>query len=185
MAEAERFLPEFRGRPGKEVLAGHLALFPGRSVDELFAEAVAYSRRPDVPAARPVRGAVELIERLHGEGVPIGVVTSGTRDYAHAELSALGVLARFAVVLTADDVTRGKPDPEGYLAGCAALGVEPEHTVVFEDAPAGIAAAKRAGAWCVAVTTTMPRSALTAADLVLADLSEVEWPVAAAAPFGR
>jgi beta-phosphoglucomutase-like phosphatase (HAD superfamily) len=57
----------------------------------------------------------------------------------------------------------------------AALGVAPPRTVVFEDAPAGVAAAKAAGAYCVAVTTTQPAAALCAADLVVPDLSGLRW----------
>ncbi|MCP2169756.1 HAD family hydrolase [Goodfellowiella coeruleoviolacea] len=162
----------FAGRPGKVVLAENLHRFgPGHTVAELFTEALSYATAP----AEPVAGAVELVRSLHERGVPIGVVTSGTRDYAHAELDTLGLRPLFDVVITAEDVTAGKPDPEGYLAGCRALGVAPGRTVVFEDAPAGVAAAKAAGAFCVALTTTQPASALASADLVVADLSEVDW----------
>jgi sugar-phosphatase len=71
----------------------------------------------------------------------------------------------------------GKPDPEGYRAACQALGFLPACCVVFEDAPAGVAAAKAAGAYCVAVTTTHEAADLAAADLVVPDLSVVSWPL--------
>ena len=165
-------LASFAGRPGKAVLTEHRHQFGRRhTVDELFAEAMSYA----TAAAAPVPGAVELVRALHSSGVPVGVVTSGTRDYARAELDALRLLAPLAVLITAEDVATGKPSPEGYLAGCRALGVAPERTVVFEDAPAGVAAAKAAGAYCVAVTTTQPAAALSAADLVVADLSGLRW----------
>ncbi|HTF50127.1 MAG TPA: HAD family phosphatase [Pseudonocardia sp.] len=165
-------LASFAGRPGKAVLTEHRHSFDRRhTVDELFAEALSYATAP----AAPVPGAVELVRALHSSGLPVGVVTSGTRDYARAELDALGLPALLAVLITAEDVAAGKPSPEGYLAGCRALGVAPERTLVFEDAPAGVAAAKAAGAYCVAVTTTQPAAALSAADLVVADLSGLRW----------
>ncbi|MFJ9870461.1 HAD family hydrolase [Streptomyces sp. NPDC101165] len=82
----------------------------------------------------------------------------------------------FDVLITSDDVTRGKPDPQGCLACCAALGVEPSTVVVFEDAPAGVMAAKRAGADCVAITSTQSPAALAAADLIVPDLTGMTWP---------
>jgi sugar-phosphatase len=165
-------LTSFAGRPGLEVLKEHLTLFPGHDAEELFAEAVRYLA--EQPAAPPVRGAADLVRRLASARIPMAVVTSATQDYARRELTRLGVLDEFAALVTTDDVHRGKPDPEGYLAGCAALGVAPEHAVVFEDAPAGVAAAKAAGTFCVAVTTTLPAAALAAADLVLPDLHPVD-----------
>lgn len=160
----EDVLASFAGRPGKTVLAENRHRFPGEpAVDELFAEAMSYA----TGTAPALPGAVALVRALHETGLPIGVVTSGTRDYAHAELDALGVRALFGTIVTAEDVSRGKPDPEGYLLGCARLGVEPAGTVVFEDASAGVEAARAAGTFCVAVTT-----ADLAADLVLADLTE-------------
>ena len=82
----------------------------------------------------------------------------------------------FTVVVTAGDVTVGKPDPEGYRAACRALGVAPAATVVFEDAR-GVAAAKAASACCVAVATSHGAAELSAADRVVPDLASVSWPL--------
>ncbi|MFD2467621.1 HAD family hydrolase [Amycolatopsis silviterrae] len=168
VALAGPLLASFAGRPGKTVLAENLHLFPGdATVDDLFAEAMSYA----TSAAEPMPGAVELVQALHELGWPIGVVTSGTRDYANAELTALGVRPLFETVITAEDVSRGKPDPEGYLLGCTRLGAEPARTVVFEDAPAGIEAAKAAGTFCVAIGADS-----SAADLAVADWTRVRPP---------
>ncbi|PCG83137.1 haloacid dehalogenase [Streptomyces sp. WZ.A104] len=166
----------FAGRPAREALGDHVHRFSGRTVDELFAEAIHYTTLADMPAVDTVPGALELVSRLRASGVPVGLVTSGTREYARHELGALGALHLFDVMVTADDVTRGKPDPQGYLAGCAALGVEPSATVVFEDAPAGVAAAKAAGARCIAISAGQPPEALAAADLIVPDLTDIVWP---------
>ncbi|OKH99351.1 haloacid dehalogenase [Streptomyces sp. CB02923] len=170
-------LDAFAGRPGKEAIGAHLAAFPGHTAQELYTEALAYSTRPDMPHASPVPGAVALITRLRDAGVPTAVVTSGTREYARGELAALGVLDHLDALVTADDVERGKPDPEGYLRACTLLGARPENAVVFEDAPAGITAARKAGAFCVAVTITQPAETLADANLVVPDLTGVTWPV--------
>jgi sugar-phosphatase len=70
-------------------------------------------------------------------------------------------------LITADDVSRGKPDPEGYLAAARALGRDPSECVVIEDAPAGIAAARAARMRSVGVAGTFAPSALAAADVVV------------------
>ncbi|MEU8433933.1 HAD family phosphatase [Streptomyces sp. NPDC029216] len=180
----EHTIRGFAGRPGREALLDHVHRFAGRTVDELFAEALHYTTLPDMPAVEPVPGAVELVVRLRASGVPVGLVTSGTRDYARAELTAIGALSHFDVMVTADDVTRGKPDPQGYLAGCAALGVDPSATVVFEDAPAGVAAAKAAGARVVAIASDHNRAALHAADLLVPHLLDLAWPPEFGTPAG-
>jgi mannitol-1-/sugar-/sorbitol-6-phosphatase len=80
-----------------------------------------------------------------------------------------------AVLVTADDVTRHKPAPDGYQLGCRRLGVAPATAVVFEDAPSGIAAAKTAGTQVIAVQTTHGAEELTAADAIVADLSHLHF----------
>ena len=72
------------------------------------------------------------------------VVTSGRTDLAVARLAAAGI-PRPSVLVCADDVERGKPDPEGYLAAAQRLGVDPADAIVIEDAPAGVVAARAAG----------------------------------------
>jgi sugar-phosphatase len=96
------------------------------------------------------------------------VVTSAGRELARVRLAAGGIRARH--VVTIDDVSRGKPDPEPFLLGAKLLGVEPARCLVFEDAPAGLTAARAAGALTVAVTTTHAAAELDA-DLVVPDLS--------------
>ncbi|MFD5570519.1 HAD family hydrolase [Streptomyces cadmiisoli] len=96
------------------------------------------------------------------------VVTSATRRLAEARLDAVGILPK--TLIAADDVTRGKPDPEPYLLAARALGVDPARCVVFEDAPAGLEAGRAAGMTTVALATTHRASELDA-DLVVPDLS--------------
>jgi mannitol-1-/sugar-/sorbitol-6-phosphatase len=76
-------------------------------------------------------------------------------------------------LVTGEEVSRGKPDPEGFLAAAEKLGVEPTGTVVIEDAPAGVRAAKAAGMMAVAVGTTHAREQLAEADAFVATLEHV------------
>ncbi|WP_269218034.1 HAD family hydrolase [Actinomadura viridis] len=166
-------IASFAGRRGREVLAELIHLFPGRTAEELFARVVSYEHGPDLPPVGPVPGAVELVGALRDAGVPLAVATSGTRGYAEGLLEELGVRALFDAVVTADDVTAGKPHPEAFLAACRLVGTAPGRAVGFEDAPAGVAAVKAAGMTCVGVTTTQSAAALAAADHVVADLKEL------------
>jgi sugar-phosphatase len=96
----------------------------------------------------PLPGAAELLRNLPGDAVAL--VTSADRILADIRMGAAG-LAMPATAITAELVSRGKPHPEGYLRAAELLGVEPADAVVFEDAPAGIAAGLAAGIRTVAV----------------------------------
>ena len=100
------------------------------------------------------------------------MVTSGTRALARARLQNTG-LPIPRVLVGADDVEKGKPDPECYLKGTQLLGVVAERCVVVEDTPVGIQAARSAGMVAIAVATTHRASELSEADVVIRALSEV------------
>ncbi|HEY8341179.1 MAG TPA: HAD-IA family hydrolase, partial [Egibacteraceae bacterium] len=121
-------------------------------------------------STRPYPGASELLQAL--DGVPWAVVTSCTRRLASARLTAAGLPLPPAFV-TADEVSAGKPDPEGYLLGARRLGVPADACVVIEDAPAGVAAGRAAGATVVAVATTHAADELAEADLVVPRLADL------------
>jgi sugar-phosphatase len=130
----------------------------------------------DVDGLLAIPGALAALRALRGDRV--AVVTSGTRPLALARLAAVGIEPP-AVMVFADDVTRGKPDPEGYRTAARRLGVDPAEALVVEDAPPGIEAAKAAGAATVAVTSTHAREELAAADVVIASLEELPALLAA------
>jgi mannitol-1-/sugar-/sorbitol-6-phosphatase len=89
-------------------------------------------------------GAHELIAALDRARVPWAIVTSADRELARLRLGAAGIEA--AVLVARDDIARGKPDPEGYRTAAAALGVPAGQCLVVEDAEAGLAAGRAAGA---------------------------------------
>lgn len=97
-------------------------------------------------------------------------VTSGSQTLMRARLTAVGLPVP-TVLVAAEDVRAGKPDPEGYLKAAAALGWDIGRCLVVEDAPAGISAGRAAGALTLAVATSHDAAQLTAADAVVADLT--------------
>jgi len=100
------------------------------------------------------------------------VVTSGTRHLASTRLAMVG-LPIPRILVTADDVTHGKPHPEPYLKGAELLGFAPKDCLVIEDAPAGIQAAHAGGMKVIALTSTFPAAALSEADVVIERLEQV------------
>jgi mannitol-1-/sugar-/sorbitol-6-phosphatase len=117
-----------------------------------------------------VRGAAELVSAL-----PAGtwaLVTSASRRVAEMRLQCAGLPVP-GVLISSDDVRRGKPDPEGYLIAAEQLGMEPEHCLVIEDTPAGLEAARRAGMQVLAITTTFHAAELSAATCI-ADFTDLE-----------
>lgn len=106
------------------------------------------------------------------------IVTSGTHGVASARLRA-AALPIPDVLVTADRVKRGKPDPEGYLAAADALGMAAAGCIVVEDAPAGVEAARRAGMRCVAITSTHEEGELRSATVTAQALPDIRVAVLA------
>jgi mannitol-1-/sugar-/sorbitol-6-phosphatase len=124
----------------------------------------------DTTGLRAIPGAARALLALREDRV--AVVTSATRALATARLGAVG-LTPPAVVVHAEDVSRGKPDPEGYLTAAGRLGVDPAEALVVEDAPPGIEAGRAAGAAVVGVTSTHAAGELAAADVVIPSLESL------------
>lgn len=118
-------------------------------------------------------------DALAAVGDRAAIVTSAGRKLAGLRLEAAGITPPAALV-TADDIIRGKPDPEPYFVGAEKLGVDPARCLVVEDAPAGLEAGRAAGAATLAVVTTNTRDDLEGlADLVVDDLAWVQFAVVA------
>jgi sugar-phosphatase len=118
-----------------------------------------------------VPGARELLAGLPSNRW--AVVTSGVRPVAEHRLRYVG-LPTPAVMVCADEITRGKPDPEGYLTAAARLGIAPAACVVVEDAPAGLEAARAGGMRAIALATTYRAEELRGADAVAHALDELK-----------
>lgn len=153
------------GRTTADIVAD---LLPGPMVSAALAR-IDQMEIEDAVTVRAMPGAAELLASIPADRR--AVVTSGSAVIAAARMRAAG-LTPPGVVVTADDVLRGKPHPEPYLLGAQRLGVEPGRCVVVEDAPSGIAAARAAGMAVVGVVSTHEARQLEA-DLVAGSPAEV------------
>ena len=127
-------------------------------------------------------GVAELLEILKSHNIACSICSGAVRSEVEYIL-AQGRLTRFfRVIVAAEDVSAGKPDPEGYRLSLARINqacsdqpIDPAECLVIEDSTWGIRAAKDAGMHCLAVTSSYPAEQLTAADLVVKDLCAVDF----------
>jgi len=138
----------------------------GDRKEELYRDLVR-GRAPVVP------GADRLVRGLASCGAKLAIGSSAPRANIDLVLEEMGLVALFDVVVSGDEVTRGKPDPQVFTMACARMGLPADRCVVIEDAPAGVTAAKRAGAKGVAVMIHHERSAFAGADLVVGRLADI------------
>ncbi len=122
--------------------------------------------------AQPLPGVRDWLARLQGRGVRQAVASSAPQANIDVLLDALGIRAYFEAEVSAEKMP-GKPNPAVFLEAARRVGLTPARCVVVEDAIAGVAAAKSAGMACLAVTTTNPAAALTAADLIVDSLADL------------
>ncbi|HEU4629015.1 MAG TPA: HAD-IA family hydrolase, partial [Gemmatimonadaceae bacterium] len=170
--DADALMRRVHGRRAVDIIRETL---PALDAEAELAE-LAAAESTDTAGVVALPGAAALLARL-----PTGrwaVVTSGTRAVALARLRACG-LPEPPLLVAADEIARGKPDPEGYLTAARRLGEAPGDCVVVEDAPAGVAAARAAGMRCVALTTTHEAAALADAALIVPSLAALRVEVAA------
>ena len=118
-------------------------------------------------------GVERSLTFFNSKGMKKAVVSSGDRPYVERLLEITGVNSAFDAVITGDDVTLGKPDPQCFLIGARALGVSPSSSLVLEDAYAGICAARAAGMKVIGIENKYNDN-FTGADLVLASLAEID-----------
>ena len=96
-------------------------------------------------AVHPTPGLITLLDRLHRKAMPLAVATSSRRSYAEKLLTHHGLIDRFAFILSAENVTHGKPDPEIYRLAIDRFNVPPGSVLILEDSPAGVAASQGVG----------------------------------------
>ncbi|MEC4017073.1 HAD family hydrolase [Streptomyces sp. H27-D2] len=160
---------ELHGRPAVEIIS---ELLPAARVPEALARIERLEVEDVSGGVVVLPGTLALLDALPADRW--AVVTSATRRLAEARLAEAGI--RPGLLIAADDITRGKPDPEPFLLGAEKLGFAPARCVVFEDAPAGLQSGRAGGMRTVALTTTHALAELSA-DVVVKDLSEVSVQV--------
>lgn len=121
-------------------------------------------------------GAHELLKEIKDRGIPAALVTSSNEikmRHLHDERPELA--GYFECLITADMISRSKPDPEGYLLGAQKIGIPAERCIVFEDSLQGVKAGRAAGAYVVGLCTTLPAEQLSPyCDQIVRDLSEIK-----------
>lgn len=143
---------EMMGQPAAQALAVMINRCGlSDTVEELAAEGEQLFWEFAQEILRPMPGLDELIEAVDERGLPRGIVTSGARRYAQRLVEMLGLSRPFAFVISADDITHGKPHPEPYLKAAERFGVTPPEMMVLEDSGNGCRAGVAAGAYTVAV----------------------------------
>lgn len=153
----------YMGRRPSDVITGVPGPWTGTDAAAALATMTAFTLE-HADSVKVVPGAAALIQQLRVK-YPISVVTSAGAQWAqHLLKDVLGVRDLIDVIITSEEITSGKPSPEGYLRACAALRARPEQCLAFEDSPSGIHALVAAGVRdIVGVTTTTAAADLTRA----------------------
>jgi len=166
----ERFLASF-GQRNDRILAGWLG--PDADPDRLRrigdAKEQEYRRLAETRGLAPLPGAREWLSSLRAAGWRQAIASSAPRLNVETMLRVLNLASFLDAVVSAEDVTRGKPDPEVFLTAAARLGVPPSRCIVVEDAAAGVEAARRAGMRSVGVS----RSGALDADVFVTSLADL------------
>lgn len=152
-AQAEDFLVKTAGKTNREIIP---QIFPNashRKIKELAERKESLYRELFLLERKPITGAIEFLTESKSLGVKMAVATAAPVANMEFILDGLDLRKFFAAIITAEDVTHGKPDPEFFLQSAAKLGVEPKNAIVFEDAIGGFEASHRAGMKSIGIAT--------------------------------
>jgi HAD superfamily hydrolase (TIGR01509 family) len=166
----EQLKPLLMGLDSREavrILKKHYDL--GEPVEELVHERNQLVSELIQQRGQPIPHALELIQRVRDVGLKTVVASSSPYALVELVVDKLGIGPLLDLVLSGDEVSRGKPAPDIYDTAAKTLGVAPECCLVIEDAPNGVRAAKAAGMRCLAITTGASKTELAAADEVVED----------------
>lgn len=167
--DADDFFRATAGRQGREIMRTYLG---EHLTDEELAlldyEKESLYRELYAPHRKAVDGFDELIAQAKANGVKLAVGTAAPPANVEFTLDGLDLRRHFDAIVGATDVARGKPHPDVFLKAAELCDVAPEYCIVFEDAPLGVEAARRAGMRCIVLTTTLPASSFAGFDNVIA-----------------
>ncbi len=166
--DADEFFRTTAGRQGKEIIRSHMgADLPDDEVAVLNQEKEAVYRELYEPHRKTLAGFDDLVGQAKLHGVALAVATAAPNANITFTLDGLDLRRHFDAVVGAADVPRGKPHPDVFLKAAERVGAAPGDCIVFEDAPLGVEAARRAGMRCVVLTTTLPADAFAGFDNVI------------------
>ncbi|CPR18389.1 sugar phosphatase [Brenneria goodwinii] len=159
---------------GKQAITSLRHFLKGESEETIQREFAALEKieATDTQGIVAMPGAKALLARLDELGIPWAIVTSGSVPIASTRHKA-GELPAPKAFITAEQVSRGKPNPDAYLLGAQRLGLKPEDCVVVEDAPAGVLSGLAAGCKVIAVNAPADTPKLDQVDLVLDSLEQL------------
>jgi beta-phosphoglucomutase family hydrolase len=167
--DADEFFRTTAGRQGKEIIRSHMGEhLEDDEVAVLNHEKEAVYRELYAPHLKAVDGFEDLIADARSQGIALAVGTAAPPANVEFTLDGLDLRRHFETVVGATDVPRGKPHPDVFLEAARRCGAEPANCIVFEDAPLGVEAARRAGMRVVVITTTLPAGAFAEFDNVIA-----------------
>jgi len=166
--EAEAFFRETAGAQGREILRDRLGSdVTDEEIAALAAEKDALYREMYGPHRAAIQGFDKFVTAADDKGVALAVATSAPPKNIVFTLDELDLRRHFATVVGAADVKQGKPHPDVFLKAAEQLGANPADCIVFEDAPMGVEAARRAGMRAVVITTTLPAASFAEFDNVI------------------
>ena len=166
--DADAFFRETAGAQGREILRARLGPdIPDDQIAVLAQEKDALYREMYGPHRRAIEGFEHLVTAARAQGVKLAVATSAPPKNIVFTLDELDLRRHFDTVVGAADVKQGKPHPDVFLKAAEQLGMAPAECIVFEDAPMGVEAARRAGMRAVVITTTLPAEAFAEFDNVI------------------
>ena len=169
----ENFGLTIKGQTFKQIAAGHFK----DKLKELYEEIEPVLNEFEVNMSYDyVPGALEFMKEMKSAGVRTAIVTSSHNvKMANAYRAHPELLELVDAILTSNDFTRSKPDPECFLKGMEVLGGKPEETIIFEDSLHGVAAGRAAGAKVIGLTTTNKSEVLTPlCDMVIDDFTTID-----------
>jgi HAD superfamily hydrolase (TIGR01509 family) len=152
------------------ILSEHGKSFDVEEIQKMLRDKESLFKKIASPRLFP--GIKAFIQDLKKNGYRLGLVTGTSRDEIGSVLPS-SIIKSFDVVVSGDNVKRGKPAPDPYMKAIEDLEVIPADTLVIENAPYGIQSAKQAGTFCIAITTSLPREYLHEADFICDSLEEV------------
>ena len=182
------FFSATAGRTNHEILVDML---PGRSAaayDAWVDEKEALYRERAATSLTLIAGVQRYIEQARASGFKLAICTASTPKNMQLAFDKFGLDRRVDAITSPADGLRGKPHPDIFLEAAQRLGIAPAHCVVFEDAPLGVEAARRASMPAVALTTTLPAEAFAGFDnllAVVADFEGLPWPDILVSPITK
>jgi HAD superfamily hydrolase (TIGR01509 family) len=168
----EEYLQTIIGLRNDDIFRKLLGDLSGEEVRNLANRKEEVFRRLISGRVEALPGAVELVGRAKESGLRQAIVSSTPRENINVILSSLHVAHEFDAIVGEEDVSRGKPDPEGFALAAKRVDVSAGECIVIEDAPEGLAAGKAAGMRCIGVATTRHPGQLGDADLVVESVED-------------